>query len=166
MEAPTTRRPNRHHLPPIPGAGPRGPAPSPRTSAPFPRRLSEHDRQRSTQAPTRQQTVRSVRPTPPSEGRQPARYQGEGTPRTHGQGDPQPTSGPTRGWEDEPFEAPPRKQGMTAPAPDTGTGPPTNWAHLPRGSPHRLRRSQAAGARRTHHNIGDTTRATRERTKK
>ena len=74
MEARTTRRRNRHHLPPFLGAGPRGHAPSRRTSPPFPRRLSERNRQRSTQTPTREQTVRSARPLPPSQGWRPARY--------------------------------------------------------------------------------------------
>ena len=66
IEAPKTRRPNRHHLLPIRGAGQRGPAPSARTSPPFPRQPSEHDRQRSTQAPARQQMVHSACLTPSS----------------------------------------------------------------------------------------------------
>ena len=166
MEAPTTRRPNGHHLPAIPGARSRGPAPSGRTSPPFPRRPSGCDRQRFTQAPTRQQTVRPARPPPPSQGRRPTRYRGDGTLRTPGQGDPQPTGGPNRGRGDEPLKPPPCKQAVKAPAPDTGIGHSTNWAHTPRGSPPRLRRSQAAGAQRTHHNNWDTTQATRGRTKK
>ena len=72
MEALTTRRSNRHHLPLIPSTGPRGPAPSGCTSPPFPRRPSEHDRQRSTQAPTTQQTVRPAHPPPRCQGRRPA----------------------------------------------------------------------------------------------
>ena len=68
---------NRHHLPPIPAAGPRGPAPSGRTSPPFPAQQSERDRQRSTQATTRPQTVRPARPLPPPQSRPPLRCQGE-----------------------------------------------------------------------------------------
>ena len=166
MEAPTTRRPSRHHLPPIPGALPTGPAESGHTSPPFPRRPSERNRQRSTQAPTRQQTVRQARPPYSTQGRRPAPYRGDGTPRTHGQGDLQPTNGPNRGWGDKPLKAPAREQGVTAPALDTGTGHPTNWAHTPRGSSTRLRRSLTAGARGMHHNNGDTRQATQEQTKK
>ena len=165
-EAPTTRQPNRHHLPPIPGVGPRGPAPSWRTSSPSPRQPGERDRQRFTQAPTRQQTVRPPLLLPSSQGRRPVCYRGDGTPRTHGQGDPRPTSNPNRDRGDEPLKPPPRKQGVTAPAPDTGTRHLTNWANAPQGSQPRLRRSQAAGVQKTHHNNGDTTQATRERTKK
>ena len=66
VEAPTTRRPNKHHLPPIPGAGPRGPTPSGRTSPPFPRWPSERDRQRSTQAPPgNRRCIQLVRRLPP-----------------------------------------------------------------------------------------------------
>ena len=97
MEASTTRRPNRHHLPPIPGASPRGPAPSGRISPPFPRRPSECDRQRSTQAPTRQQTVHPARPPPPSQGRWPVCYRGYRTPRTRGQRGPAANQRPEHG---------------------------------------------------------------------
>ena len=107
MEVPRTQASNGHRLPPIPNGGPRGPAPSARTSPPFPRQPSELNRQRSTQTPTRQQTVRPARPPPPSQGRRPACCQGNGTPRTHGQGDPRPTNGPNRGWGDKPLNAPP-----------------------------------------------------------
>ena len=161
LEAPKTPLPHRHHLPPIPGAGPRGPPPSGHTSPP-----RERDSQRSTQAVTRQQTVRPAPPPPPSGAWRPVHYRGDGTPRTRDQGDPQPTSGLNRGWGDDPLKAPCRKQGLTAPAPDTGTGQPTNRAHAPRGSPPWLRRGQATGARRTHHNNRGTTQATKERTKK
>ena len=64
---------------------------SERTSPPFPRRLSECDRQRCTQAPNRQQTVRPARRPPPSQGPRPARYWGDD------QGDPRPTSDLNRG---------------------------------------------------------------------
>ena len=124
--ASTTHRPNRHHLPPIPVAGPRGPPPNGRTTPPFPRRPSERNRQRSSQAPISQQTLLPGRPPPPSRRRWPVRHRGDGTPRTRGRGDPQLTSDPNRGWGDEPPKAFPGKQGWTSPAPDTGTCHPTN----------------------------------------
>ena len=166
METPTTSKPNKHHLRPIPGAGPRGPAPSGRTSPPFPHRSGKRDRQRATQAPTRQQPVRPAPPPPPSQSRRRVRCQGDGTPRTRGQGGPQPTRDLDRGRGDEPLKAHPSKQGMTSPAPHMGTGNPTNRAHAPQGSPPWLRRSQTTGTRRTHHNSGGTTQATQERTTK
>ena len=42
---------------------------------------------------------------------------------------------PEQGVGAETFKAPPRKQGVAAPAPGTGTGLRTTWAHAPRGSP-------------------------------
>ena len=135
VEAPTTRRPDRHHLPLITVARPRGPAPSGRISPRIPRLPSERVKQRSTRAPTRQQTVHPARPPPPSQSHRPVRCQGDGTPRTRGHGDPQQTRDQNRGWGDEPLKAPPRKPGVTAPAPDTGIGHPTNRANARRGSP-------------------------------
>ena len=73
---------------------------------------------------------------------------------------------PDRGCGDDPLKAPSRTPGVTAPAPDTGTDRPANQANAPRGSPPWLRRSQATGTRRTHHNSVVTTQATREQTKK
>ena len=73
---------------------------------------------------------------------------------------------PEQGVGGQTLKPPPRKQGATTPAPDTGTGHPTNWAHTPRGSPPRPRRSQTAGARRTRRDNRGSTRAVRERTKK
>ena len=73
MGAPTTPTPNRHHLPPIPDAGPRGSAPNGRTSPPFSRQSSASDRQRCTRAPTGRQTEHPAHPPPPSQGRRPAR---------------------------------------------------------------------------------------------
>ena len=105
VEAPTTRRPDRHRLPPIPCTGPRGLAPTGRTSPPFPRRPSERNRQRSILAPTRQQTVNRARLPPPSQSVRPVRCRGDGTPRTRGQRDLQQTSNPNRGWGDEPSKA-------------------------------------------------------------
>ena len=72
----------------------------------------------------------------------------------------------TGGGERGPSKPPPRKQGATTPASDTGTGHPTNWAHTPRGSPSIPQRSQTAGAQWTRRDNGGTTRAARERTKK
>ena len=66
MEGQTTSTPNRHHLPPIPFTGPRGPARNGRTSPPFQRQPSENDGQRFTHTPTMQQTVRPACPPPPS----------------------------------------------------------------------------------------------------
>ena len=142
------------------------PAPNGRTSPPFPRQLSESNRQRSTQTPTRQQTESPTRPLPPSQSRQPARCQGDSAPRTHGQGHSGPTNGQNMGWGDKPLNASPRERGAMTPVTDTGTGHPTNWAHTPRGSPPQLQYSQTAGARRSHRDNGSTTRAARERTKK
>ena len=65
-----------------------------------------------------------------------------------------------------PSRPPPRKQGATTAAPDTGNGDPTYWAHTPRGSPLGLQRSQTAGMRRTHRDNGSMTRPARERKKK
>ena len=84
------------------------------------------------------------RPPPPSQGRRPARYWGDGTPRTRGQGDPQPTNGPDRRWGGSPLKAPPRDQGVTASAPDTGTGP--NAAGLPTQAATQLNRRGAEDA--------------------
>ena len=157
MEVRTTSMPNGHHLPPIPDAGPRGPAPSGRTSPPFPRQPSQSDRQRFTRTPTRQQTERPARPPPPSQGRRPARCLGDSTPRTHGQGDPRPTNGLHKGWVDNPPNAPPRERGAVTPsrtqAPATR---PTGAVHhgVPQPScntakpPGRGGRTATAGARR------------------
>ena len=123
VEASTTRLPNRHHLPLMPGAGPRGPAPSRRTSPPFPRRPSERDRQRSTGASTRQQTVHPARPLPPSQQHRQVRHRGDGTQRRHGQGDQQQTSNPDTGWGQGHIKASPPR-----------TGPPTNRSNAQRGS--------------------------------
>ena len=166
MEAPTTNRFNRHYLPPISGAGPRGPATSGRTSPPFPRRPSERDMQRSTQAPTRQETVRPARLRPPSQGWRPVRYREDGTPRTRGERNLRLTSDPSRWWGNEPRKRRPPASRASQHRPRTRARHPTNWAHAPRGYPPQQRRSQTTGARRTHHNNRDTTQANRERTKK
>ena len=49
--APATPTPSSHHLPPIPDASPRGPAPNGRTSTPYSRQSSASGRQRFTRAP-------------------------------------------------------------------------------------------------------------------
>ena len=135
MEVPTTPTPNGHHLPPIPDAGPRGPALSRRTSPPFPRRPSERDRQCSTQTPTRQWTVRPARLPRPSQGRQPARCRGDSTPRIHGQGDPRPTNGPNRGRGDKPLNAPPPQAGRHDTSPGHGHRPPDQLGPYTTGFP-------------------------------
>ena len=165
MEVPTTPAPNRHHLPPIPDAGPRGTAPNGRRSPPFPRQPSASDRQSFTRAPARQQTKRPAHPPPPSHGRRPACCQGDSTPRTHGQGNPRPTKSLRKGWGDNP-PSPPRERGAMTPVPDTGTGHPTNRARAPRGSPPELQHDQTARAWRKHRNNRRTTRAAQERTQK
>ena len=166
MEVPTTPTPHGYSLPPIPNAGPRGPTTSGRTSPPFSRQASEHDRQRSRQTPTRQQTVRPARLPPPSQVLRPASCQGDSTLRTHGQGDPRPTNGPNRGWGDKLLSAPSRKQGARTPVLDMSTGQLTNLARTPQGSPPQLQHRQFAGVQRTHRDNGSTTRAPQERTKK
>ena len=103
--------PNRHHLPPIPDTGPRGPAPNRRTSPPFSRQSSASDRQRFTRAPAGQQMELPAHPPPPSQGRQPTRCQGDHTPRTHGQGSPRPTRGLRKGWGDSPPTHSPAREG-------------------------------------------------------
>ena len=135
MEATTTRRPEEHHLPLIPGAGPGGSASGGRTSPPFPRRPSERDRQRSTWAPIRQQTVHPARLPPSSQVHLPVRRQEDGTPRTRGQGDPQRTSRPYRGWEDEPLKAPPLHTGPDSTSPGHGHQPPDQPGQCATGLP-------------------------------
>ena len=73
MEVPTTPAPNAHHLPPIPDADPRGPAPNERTSPPFSRQPSASNWQRFTRALTGQQTECPAHPPPPSQGQRPTR---------------------------------------------------------------------------------------------
>ena len=106
-----------------------------RTSPAFQHRPSKRDRQCSTRASTRHQTVHPARLPPPFQSQRPVRCRGDRTPRTRGQGDPQQTSNPNRGWGDEPLKASPRKPGVRASAPDTGTGSTTNRTNAPRGSP-------------------------------
>ena len=107
MEVQTTSTPNGHHPPPIPDAGPRGPAPNGRTSPPFRCQPSGSDRQRVTRAPTGQQTERPPHPPPPSQGRRPARCRGDSTPLTHGKGNPRPTKGLHKGGGTTPQHPPP-----------------------------------------------------------
>ena len=111
MEFPTTSTPNGHHLPPISEAGPRGSAPNGGTSPPFSRQPSESIRQRFTRTPIAQQTERPARQPPPSQGRRPGSCRGYGTPRTHGQGDQQPTNGLQKGWGNNPPKPPPPASG-------------------------------------------------------
>ena len=166
MEVPTTPAPNGHHLPPIPDAGPRGPAQNGRTSPAFPPQPSASDRQRITRAPAGQQTERPAHPPPPSQGRRPTRCRGDSTPRTRGQGSPRPTKGLRKGWGNNPPNTPPRERGAMTPVPDMGTDHQTDWAPAPRGSPPQLQHGQTARARRAHRNNGSTTRAAQGQTQK
>ena len=166
LEAPKTRRLDRHHLPPIRGAGPRGPAPGGRKSPRFPRWPSERGRQRSTRAPTRKQTVHPASPPPPSPRHGPVHCRGDGTPRTRGQAEPQQTSNPDGGLGNQPLKAPPLPHaGRDSTSPGHGHRPPSQPGPCATGLP-TLWRSQATWTRRTRHYSGGTTQATRERTKK
>ena len=89
--APATPTPGDHHLPPIPGAGPRGPAPNGHTSPPSSRQSSANGRQRFTRTPTRRRTKHQARPPPPSQGQRPTHCREEHTPRTRDQGSLRPT---------------------------------------------------------------------------
>ena len=91
--APATPTPSGHHLPPIPDAGPRGPAPNGRTSPPFSRRSSASGRRRFTRAPAGRRTEHPAHPPPPSQGQRPTRCRGDHTPRTRDQGSLRPTQG-------------------------------------------------------------------------
>ena len=166
MEVPTTSTPYGHHLPPIPDAGPRGPALNGRTSPPFPRPPSESDRQRFTRTLTGQHTERPAHPPPPSQSRRPAHCLGDSTPRTYDQGNPLPTKGLHKGGGATPPTPPPRERGAMTPVLDTGDRHLTNWARTPRGSPPQLQHSQTSGAQRTHRDNRSTTRAAQERTQK
>ena len=104
--APATPKPSGHHLPPIPVAGPRGPAPNGRTSRPFSRQSSASGRQRSTQAPAGRQTEHPARPPPPSQGQRPTHCQGDHTPRTRDQGSLRPTQGLRKERGDSPPHSP------------------------------------------------------------
>ena len=166
MEVPTTPAPNRHPLPPIPDAHPRGRAPNGLTSPPFKRWPSASDRQRFTRAPAGQQTECPAHPPPPSQGRRPTRCLGDSTPGTHSQQSPRPTKGGCKGWGDSPPNTPPHERGAMTPVPGTGTDHPTNRAHAPRGSPPQLQHSPTARARGAHRNNGSTKRAAQGRTQK
>ena len=89
--APATPTPGDHHLPPTPGAGPRGPAPNRRTSPPSSRQSSANDRQRFTRTPTRRRKKHPARPPPTSQGQRPTHCREEHTPRTGDQGSLRPT---------------------------------------------------------------------------
>ena len=166
MEVPTTPAPNRHHLPSIPGADPRGPAPNGRTSPPFPRQLSASGRQRFTRAPAGQQTERPAHPPPPSQDRPPTRCQGDNTPRTHGQGSPRPTKGLRKGWGESPPNTPPTRAGRNDTGPGDGHRPPNQLGPCTTGFPSQLQHSQSARARRAHRYNGSTARAAQGRTQK
>ena len=90
---PATPTPSGHHLPPIPDAGPRGPAPNGRTSPPFSHQSSASGGQRCTRAPAGRRTEHPAHPPPPSQGQRPARWRGDHTPQTRDQKSPRPTQG-------------------------------------------------------------------------
>ena len=166
MGAPTTPTPNRHHLPPIPDADPRGPAPNGRTSPPFSCQLSASDRQRFTRAPARRQTELSAHLPPPSQGRRPTRCLGDQTPRTRGQGSPRPTKGLLKGWGDSPPDTPPPRAGGDDTSPGHRHRPTTDLARAPRGSPPQLQHSRTARARRARRCNGNASRAAQGRMQK
>ena len=157
MEVQTTRTPKGHRLPTIPDAGPRGPAMSGRTSQPFPHQPSERDRQRSTQTPTRQQTVCPARPLPPSQGGGPARCRGTARRRQTAKGTPGRPTARTGGGGTNPSTPPPasraRQHRSRTWAPATRpTGPVHHGAPHPRCNttkpPGRGGRTRTTGARR------------------
>ena len=70
--APATSTPSEHHLPPIPDAGPRGPASNGRTSPPFPRQSSAGGRRASRGPPPGGgRSIQLVRRLPPRVSGQP-----------------------------------------------------------------------------------------------
>ena len=89
--APATPTPGDHHLPPTPGAGPRGPAPNGRTSPPSSRQSSANNRQRFTRTATRRRGKHPARPLPPSQGQRPTHRREDHTQRTRDQGSLRPT---------------------------------------------------------------------------
>ena len=66
--APATLTPDEHHLPLIPDAGPRGPAPNERTSPPFSRQSSAGGRQRFKRTPARRRVKHPAHPPPSCQG--------------------------------------------------------------------------------------------------
>ena len=68
--------------------------------------------------------MRPTRPLPPSQSWRPARNRGNGPPRTHGQGDPQLTTGSDRGCRDVPLKAPPLQAGRDSTGPRHRHRPP------------------------------------------
>ena len=89
--APATPTPGEHHLPPIPDAGPRGPATNGRASPPFSRQSSASGRQPFKPTTARRQGKHPARPPPPSQGQRPTHCRGDRTPRTRHQGSLRPT---------------------------------------------------------------------------
>ena len=104
--APATPTPGEHHLPPIPDAGPIGPAPNGRTSTPFSRQSSASGRQRFKRTPARQRAKHQARPPPPSQGQRPTHCRGDHTPRTRDQGSLRPTQALRKEWGGSPPRSP------------------------------------------------------------
>ena len=104
--APATPTLGEHHRPPIPDAGPRGPAPSGRTSPPFSRRPSASGKQRFKQTLARRRAKRPAHPPPPSRGQRPIRCREDHTPRTRDQASPRPTPALRKGRGGSPPRSP------------------------------------------------------------
>ena len=104
--APATPTPSEDHLPPIPDAGPRGPAPSGRTSPPFSRQSSASGLQRFTRTPAGRRAKHPACPPPPSQGQRPTNCRGDHTPRTRDEGSLQPTQGLHKERGDSPPRSP------------------------------------------------------------
>ena len=104
--APATPTPSKHHLPPIPDAGPRGPAPNGRTSAPFSRQSSASGRQRFTRTPAGRRAEHPASPPPPSQGQRPTHCRGDHTPRTRDKRSLRPTQGLRKERGDSPPRSP------------------------------------------------------------
>ena len=103
--APATPTPSEHHLPPIPDAGPRGPAPNGSTSPPFSRQSSASSRQYFTRTPAGRRAEHPARLPPPSQDQRPTHCRGDHTPQTRDQGSLQ----PTQGLHNERVDSPPRR---------------------------------------------------------
>ena len=108
--APATPTPSEHHLPPIPDADPRGPAPNGCTSPPFSRQSRASGRQRFTRTPAGWWAEHPARLPPPSQGQPPTHCQGDHTPRTRDQGSLRPTQALRKERGDSPPPQPQNRQ--------------------------------------------------------
>ena len=108
-EAPATPTPNRHHLPAIPDAGPRGPAPNGCTSPPFSRQSSASDRQCFTRVPRRAADGASSSSAASLPGS--AALPLSGGPHAAGTREPAADRRPAQGMGGQPSPQPPNRQG-------------------------------------------------------